>query len=865
MRLPSLISLFLFASLPIHALDYVWWEGEAPKAQSGELKDGHVFNSPNPKLSGGKSLGGTGKAGTFVEYEIQSPKEGEYFFYARKFWHHGPFQFKWNGEGEWRKVANTPLLDSVDLAPHCVNWVPCGKVKLKKGANALRLEAVEPYGPFVFDCFVVTSSQISPNGTLKPGEKYNLADPGTWAFEPDVDEFKPDALNLRALLNEKIAGENGYLAVNKEGDFVDGKGKVVRIWAVNTGVQNEFDLDGIRQHAKALAKRGVNMVRHHGHLNPEPNEPIGKPNEKQIDVVQRLVAAMKDEGIYTTFSPFWATSKGNASWGIAGHGGGELFTLLFWDETLQGAYKGWIKELLTRPNPYEKNKTPLAKDPAFAVFQIQNEDSLFFWTTSGFIKGEKEKRLTAKYHAWRQANGLPGTPALNFRFWEMGTPTQDHKDTMRFFAETMRAWNQSVEKFLREECGCKAVVNAGNWRTADQVKLLDLERYSYDVNAVIGVNRYVNGGFGGESHVNPREGHKAGYMIENGDFFQDASVLLQPDRLATCAKQVAGRAYIISESTWVPPMSTQAEGPFLVAAHGSLTGVDAYYWFATGQIAYDATIAKWQFACPSLLGGFPAASVLLRKGLVQRGKPVVHEERALDDLWNLRPPVIAEEGGYDANRDSQISPQSAIKGGVDPLAYLAGPVEVVYGGDPAKSTTADLKTLIDKDAKKVTSVTKELVFDYGTGLCTLNAPAAQGATGFLAKAGTIALKDLKIESKMEYGAILAVALDAKPLRESRKILLQVTARCRPNGWKQSEASYQADKKTWQGFRIDSKGGAPWNVANTDVTLTLAGPAARKVTRLDENLYPTADKVEAKAGAGGVVITPPANAMYLLVE
>jgi hypothetical protein len=238
MRTLFLIGLFVLSTLSAPALDYVWWEGEAPKSQSGELKDGHVFNSPNPKLSGGKSLGGTGKAGTFVEYEITAPKEGEYFFYTRKFWHHGPFQFKWNGEGAWVKVHQNPLLDSVDLAPHCVNWVPCGKVKLRKGANALRLEAVEPYGPFVFDCFVVTSSQIIPNGTLKPGEKYNLADPGTWAFEPDVDEFKPDALNLRALLNEKVAGENGYLSVSKDGDFVDGKGKVVRIWAVNTGVQD---------------------------------------------------------------------------------------------------------------------------------------------------------------------------------------------------------------------------------------------------------------------------------------------------------------------------------------------------------------------------------------------------------------------------------------------------------------------------------------------------------------------------------------------------------------------------------------------------------------------------------------------------
>lgn len=849
---------------PAPPADHVWWEGETPKAQSGELKDIHVFNSPHPRLSAGKSLGGTGKAGTFVEYEVELPREGEFYFYARKFWHHGPFRFRWNGEGDWRTVHHAALLDTVELQQHCINWVPCGKVRLRKGSNTVRLEAVEPYGPFVLDCFVLTAGPFEPRGSLKPGEKYGLAEPATWAFEPDPDDFRPDALNLRAL-NEKVAGENGYLTVDPNGDFADGRGRPVRIWAVNTGVQNDHDLEDLRRHAKALAKRGVNMVRHHGHLNPAPNEPITKVNERQIDAVHKLVATMKEEGIYTTFSPFWATSKGDAAWGIPGHSGGELFTLLFWDETLQRAYKGWIRELLTRPNPYEKNRTPLAKDPALAIFQIQNEDSLFFWTTCGFLKGEKERRLTARYHEWRKANGLPGAPPLNFKFWELGRPTQDHRDTMRFFAETQRAWNREVERFLREDLGCKALVNAGNWRTANQVLLLDLERHSYDVNAVIGVNRYVNGGGDGAAHVNPRQGHRAGYAIDAGDYFQDLSVLLQPERLATTAKQVAGRAYIISESTWVPPMSHQAEGPFLVAVHSALNGVDAYYWFATGSVAFDSTIAKWQFASPPLLGGFPAAAFLFRKGLVQRGVPVVHEERALEDLWNLRPPVIAEEGGYDPNRDAGFNPQSAIKTSVDPLATLAGPVEVVYGGNPARSTTADLKDLIDREGKKVTSITKEVVFDFGRGLCTVNAPAAQGAAGFLARTGPIPLKDLRIESRMEYAAVLAVALDARPLRESRRILLQITTKARPHGWRQSEVSYTHEKKTYHGFRIDSKGSAPWNVANTDLTITLSGPSSRRLTRLDENLYPTSDRVEARPVPGGVLITPPPHTMYLVVE
>ncbi len=173
---------------------------------------------------------------------------------------------------------------------------------------------------------------------------------------------------------------------------------------------------------------------------------------------------------------------------------------------------------MTAPNPYDAKKLPVGKDPALAIFQIQNEDSLFFWTTIGVLKDERLAKLIAKYHDWRQKSKLAGTPAMNFKFWEAGKSDQDLKDTMRFFAETQRAWNGEVERFLREECACHAVVNPGNWRTADQVHLLDLERWSYAANDVIGVNRYVGG-----IHANPTHADRGGYAIDVGDLFTDTS------------------------------------------------------------------------------------------------------------------------------------------------------------------------------------------------------------------------------------------------------------------------------------------------------------------------------------------------------
>ncbi len=846
---PALCALAVSVLLarPLAALDYVWFEGEAPSAQSGGLADQHVFNSPHERLSGGHSLGGTSAADTWLEYTVEIPKAGDYHLFVRKFWQHGPLKVRWDGTGEWFQVKNTPLLDSVQLNEHCINWTTAGSATLTKGKHVLRVEALEAGKPFVIDCFVAVDAPFTPNALLKPGEKFNLTSPGWWSFEPEADAFTPDALNLRSL-NEAVAGDKGYVKVDKDGDFTNGAGKPLRFWAVNTGVQNDHPIADVVAHAKHLAKRGVNLVRYHSCLVPDGQDLTAKANPGTIDALQKLIVGCKGQGIYTTWSPYWA-----------GHGA-PTETLLMWDQEVQVAYKRWVKEALTAPNPYDAKKTPVGKDPALAIFQIQNEDSFFFWTTMGALKDERLAKLTAKYHAWRATNKLAGTPALDFKFWEMGHANQDQQDTMRFFAETQRAWNTEVERFLREDCGCKAVVNPGNWRTADQVHLLDLERWSYSANDVVGVNRYVGG-----VHVNPTHPERSGYAVDAGDLFTDESKTLDWEALATNARQVRGKAYIIPESTWVPPGSFSSEGPLLVAAYSALNGIDAYYWFALGGIGYDPTINKWQAASPMVMGGWPAASVLFRKGLVKRGTPALVENRPLDDLWQLRAPLLAEEAGFDPNRDQQISPRSNLKSTVKPQAYLVGPVEVAYGADPAKSQVADLSRFIDEAGKQVTSDTNELVMHYGSGLFTMNAPAVQGATGFLAKAGTITLGTLTIAAKNDYATVIAVALDDLPLAKSKKILVQVTTRNQPYGWKVSPTTFNHDKQDYSGFRIDDVGSTPWNVAEADMQVTLANPGAKKVTRLDENLYPTADAVTTAKTAAGLAITVPKNAMYLLVE
>src|SRR6185437_4058350 len=59
---------------------------------------------------------------------------------------------------------------------------------------------------------------------------------GSWAFTPPRDEFRSDALlDLRGL-NEKLAGEHGFVTRSKDGnDFAFSDGTPARFWAVNDG------------------------------------------------------------------------------------------------------------------------------------------------------------------------------------------------------------------------------------------------------------------------------------------------------------------------------------------------------------------------------------------------------------------------------------------------------------------------------------------------------------------------------------------------------------------------------------------------------------------------------------------------------
>jgi hypothetical protein len=257
-----------------------------------------------------------------------------------------------------------------------------------------------------------------------------------------------------------------------------------------------------------------------------------------------------------------------------------------------------------------------------------------------------------------------------------------------------------------------------------------------------------------------------------------------------------------------------------------------------------------------------------RKGYIAEAKePVVYEERSLPDIWRQKTPLIAETAVYDPNRDKGEMPvNSAVSTPVDPLAFCVGPVQVRYGGSAANNRVSPkLGELIDKENKFLTSVTGEIRTDYGKGVYTVNAAKCQGAAGFLADEPEIVLSDVTIRCGNDYGSLVLVPLDDRPLAESKKILVQAGTVARPAGWIARERSVEAGGKLHDGFQIMRKGGEPVLVENTDARIEIANPSLRKATALDTNGLPMNTEVAVQRRGGRLHVTLPPNALYTIVS
>ena len=849
--------------------NYVWWEGEKPAKTNFPARSwfsGSTFPKTRYQLSGGAWLSSSSKrsgAELFATYRVTAPADGTYTLHARKFYKHGPFRWRFDKQPWITCGRNVALIDSVALKKHtCANWVHLGKVKLTKGVHLfeLRLLAGDGEGATAaFDCFVLTAGPFAPNGKRKPGAKSGKADEGFFAWEPSLDDFSDSALlDLRGL-NEKAAGQSGF--VRREGkDLVLGSGAPVRFWAVNVSSNNAAQPhESVDYLARKLAKLGVNMIRFHSPMFDRGSD-VTKVDQKKLDNLHYLVAAMKKQGIYTKISfyfPLWFEIK--KGYGIPGYdaiANKKPFALLYFDDRMQAIHRSWARGILTTKNPY--TGVPLGRDPAVAIVEIINEDNYFFWTFSKKnIPPIHWERLETLYNKWLASKNIARRGKLG-EAWSMTGGGLKHKTAaqraeisrqVQFLTMHQRKFYHDTAEYMKKDLGYGGLVSCSNWHTADPNILDALERYTYTAGDVIDRHGY----FGP-----PHKGDGASYSVRVGHTYKDRAAVLEPQSLPIQVNQVAGYPHIISELGWPNPNRFRADCTFITAAYGALQGIDGLFIFAIGNnYLTDQSMSKFAASCPVIAGTFPAAALAYRRGDVGEATPAVHRSLKLSDLFAMKGSAASAQA-LDKLRQGDAPAASSSNrnaSGLDPLSFYVGPVLRDIGPAGKAYNRANLSSHINRAGKKVVSIGRQLSWDYGKGLVTINTPRCQGAAGFLSKAGSIVLKNVTIASKNEYGAVIAISLDGKPLASSGKILIQAMTEERPLGFRASRG------------RITDLGGAPFGVRKIDGTVSLKGGTlnSARASVLDENGYRIKQPVSLKASGDTMIVKLNAQGVYHVVE
>ncbi len=368
------------------------------------------------------------------------------------------------------------------------------------------------------------------------------------------------------------------------------------------------------------------------------------------------------------------------------------------------------------------------------------------------------------------------------------------------------------------------MITASNWITASPQVLGPLEKYTYTVADFIDRHGY----FGCHS-----QGEASEWSVRDGHTYADRSALRfdpeEPGKPKVFVHPAMDPSYdgkpsMISETTWNRPNRYRSEAPLFYAAYGALQDSDAIVHFALDTAAWSVKpgffMQPWTLMSPAMMGQFPAAALIYRKGLVATGDLLVDLNLKVGDLLDLKGTPLPQDAALDELRLKDVPKGTTLKPGnvIDPLVHFAGRTNVNFTDRGGPPKLKDLKPFIDRRRQVVASSTGELRLDYGKGVLTINAPAAQGISGALREAGTAELKDLTISSKLELGHIVAVSLDGKPLATSRRILLQAMSEEKPTDFR-TEPAPGGDK------RITSIGHDPWLVKELDGVVKFKRPDA----------------------------------------
>ncbi len=251
----------------------------------------------------------------------------------------------------------------------------------------------------------------------------------------DVQVKAGSALDLSAITAEAPAGKHGRLIVSSTGGlaFSDSPAVNRRLIGFNglfktmrkfAGPTPEATAERIALFAELTKRQGYDLIR------PLVTELFvmegatadAEPVAERMDIVDRLIAELKQRGVYTylTIGAYGLGFKGG--WAAMQERGGRdtMFLMYLGDETIRRNWRGMAEKMLTHVNPY----TGLAwkDEPAIACVEFYNEQEIGHLSLSGLKPATRELCLE-KWRTWLRAK-YPDLAALAQAWGEPGLATE---------------------------------------------------------------------------------------------------------------------------------------------------------------------------------------------------------------------------------------------------------------------------------------------------------------------------------------------------------------------------------------------------------------------------------------------------------
>jgi hypothetical protein len=606
-----------------------------------------------------------------------------------------------------------------------------------------------------------------------------------------------------SFLLQAPAGKTGFIRV-ENGHLVKPGGERFRIWGVNLtgwgeGSNNIPPKDQAALWAAELARFGINCVRFHFLDLTTDHHPAGAKrhmpaglieadrsdtlefDKEQLDKLDNFIAELKKRGIYINLNlNVGRTYKAEDR--VADYDQiGNAKAMTYIDDRLLELQRDYAKKLLTHFNPY--TKTEYRHEPAVAIVEMVNENSVFEFWDRNWLRGERtkdgpryqldltptyEKLLTAKFNLWlaehktaeelaelRTLAGVKSGEAIPRLHREQFSeaPEKRFYAEAEFYADLEDSFFQNMKKYLKEELGVESLIVG----TADHTYWIPnqpLVRGTSKMDIVDG-------------HVYWQ--HPAIWGARNTPMVNDP---LHSTIVKLSRSPVAGKPFTVSEVNHPNPNEYGCEMIPILAAYAGFQDWDGVFFYTlelkTDDDAQTFVADNFDISQdPVKMVQMAAGALLFLRGDVLPAKETVVRNYSTKQVWETMRLPEAERPYFTPGFPLSL-----------PLRH--GSRIGCFDCDP---TVEFEKDKVNPENDSIVSDTKQLTWNISpehSGLVTIDTDRTQALVGFV-KANHKTTKHLSAEVKNDFCAITLSSLDAAPISRAKTLLLTTGSRIENTG------------------------------------------------------------------------------------